>query len=127
MIGASFKIIGIRLLSFATTLFNRRVRGFRLIEILAFGCLAVLVLSVYMTKADAGREASAIAAINRDIESEERQVRLLRAELAHLEQPERLEALTTHYLALGPISPKRETVPDALPEVVRQPAGAHAP
>jgi len=127
MIAASFKIIGIRLLAVATQLFNRRVRGFRLIEILAFGCLAVLVLSVYMTKADAGREASAIAAINRDIESEERQVRLLRAELAHLEQPERLEALTSRYLALAPVSPKRETVPDALPEVVRQNAGASTP
>ena len=127
MIAASFMIIGIRLVAVATQLFNRRVRGFRLIEILAFACLAVLVLSVYMTKADASREASAIASINRDIAEEEERVRLLKAELAHLEQPGRIEALTTRYLALAPVSAKRETVPDALPEVVRQSAGGHRP
>jgi len=108
------------LVRLVTLLFNRRIRGFRVIEILAFACLAVLVLSVYLTKADAGREASAIASIDRDIDAEQRRVRLLRAELAHLEQPERLEDLSTRYLDLGPVSAKRETVPGALPEIARE-------
>jgi hypothetical protein len=102
-------------------LFNRRIRGFRLVEILACACLAVLVLSVYLTKAAAGREGASIASINKDIADEQRRVRLLRAELAHLEQPERLESLSTRYLALGPVPAKRETVPDGLTEVARQP------
>lgn len=104
-------------------LFNRRLRGFRVIEIVACGCLAVLVLSVYLTKAAAGREGSAIATINQEIAVERKRVRLLRAELAHLEQPQRLEQLSTRYLSLGPVSAKRETGPDGLTEVARQ-AGA---
>ncbi|OYX04311.1 MAG: hypothetical protein B7Z12_06995 [Caulobacter vibrioides] len=105
------------------TLFNRRLRGFRVIEVVACGCLAVLVLSVYMTKASAGREASAIAGINQDIATEQKRLRLLKAELAHLEQPQRLERLSTQYLALAPVPARRETVPDGLTEVARQ-AGA---
>ena len=100
-------------------LFNRRVRGFRVVHVAAFACLAGLVLSVYMTKASAGREAAAIAATNREIAAEARRVRLLKAEIAHLEQPERLEQLSTRYLALEPIPAKRETLPDGLAEVAR--------
>lgn len=104
-------------------LFNRRLRGFRVVEIAACACLAVLVLGVYMTKAAAGREGAAIASINQDIDAETKRMRLLRAELAHLEQPERLERLSSQYLALAPVPAKRETVPDGLTEIARQ-AGA---
>jgi hypothetical protein len=110
-------------MSVLTALFNRRIRGFRLTELIAAGCLAILVLGVYLTKADAGREGATIASMNRDIAEEQRRVRLLRAEIAHLEQPDRLEALSTRYLALGPVSAKRETLPDALTEVARQTSG----
>ncbi len=110
-------------MSFLKRLFNRRLRGFRVIEVVACGCLAVLVLSVYLTKASAGREAASIASINQDITSEQKRLRLLRAELAHLEQPQRIERLSSQYLALAPVPAKRETVPDGLTEVARQ-AGA---
>lgn len=106
------------------TLFNRRVRGFRVVHVAAFACLAGLVLSVYLTKASAGREAAAIAATNREIAAESRRVRLLRAEIAHLEQPERLEELSTRYLALGPVPAQRETMPEGLAEVARRPRAA---
>ena len=106
-------------MTFLNTLFHRRLRGFRVIEVVACACLAVLVLSVYLTKASAGREAASIASINQDILSEQKRLRLLKAELAHLEQPERLERLSTQYLALAPVSAKRETVPDGLTEVAR--------
>jgi hypothetical protein len=102
------------------TLFHRRVRGFRLVEVLAGACLVTLIMSVYLSKAAAGREGAAIASINKDISDEQRRVRLLKAELAHLETPERLETLSTRYLALAPVAPKREAAPDALPEVARQ-------
>lgn len=102
-------------------LFNKRVRGFRVVHLAATAILAGLVLSVYMTKADAGREAAAIAAIDRDIAVETRRMRLLKAELAHLEQPQRLEQLSSRYLALEPIPAQRETAPDGLAEVARRP------
>ena len=44
-------------------IFNRRIRGFRVVHVAAFACLSLLVLSVYLTKAAAGREAAAIATI----------------------------------------------------------------
>jgi hypothetical protein len=107
-------------MSLFPALFNRRLRGFRIVEIVACGCLAIVVLGVYLTKAAAGREGAAIAGINQDIADETKRMRVLRAELAHLEQPERLERLSARYLALGPVSAKRETVPDGLTEVARQ-------
>jgi hypothetical protein len=112
-------------MNFLKTLVNRRVRGFRLVEVLAGACLVILIMSVYLSKAAAGREGAAIASINKDISDEQRRVRLLRAEVAHLEQPERLESLSARYLALAPVAPKRETVPDSLTEVARQ-AGAES-
>ena len=101
-------------------LYNRRVRGFRVVHVAALACLFGLVLSVYLTKTTAGREAATIAFINREIAKEERSLRLLRAELAHLEQPERLEALSSRYLALRPIPAEREALPDGLAEVARR-------
>ena len=98
-------------------LFNRRIRGFRLIEVIAAACLVALVLVVYLSKAAAGREG---AAIDKDISDQQRQVRVLKAELARLEQPERLEALSSRYLDLAPVSAKHETAPDSLTEVVRR-------
>jgi hypothetical protein len=112
-------------MNFLKQLFDRRIRGFRLVEILAGACLVALVLSVYLTKAAAGRESASIASIDRDIGEQQRQVHVLRAELAHLEQPERLEALSTRYLDLAPVAAKRETAPDSLTEIARR-AGAEA-
>lgn len=105
------------------TLFARRVRGFRLVEVVAFGCLAAVVLAVYLTKAAAGRESATITSTNHDIAEERARVRVLRAELAHLEQPERLERLSTEYLALAPVSAKHEAEPEALTEIARGAAG----
>ena len=102
-------------------LFNRRLRGFRVVHLVATAILAGLVLSVYMTKADAGREAAAIATVNREIDGETRRLRLLKVELAHLEQPQRLEQLSSRYLSLEPIPAQRETAPDGLAEVARRP------
>ena len=114
-------------MSFLKTMFDRKVRGFRVVEIMAAACLAVLVLSVYLTKAAAGREAAAIASANQDITDEQRRVRVLQAELAHLEQPERLEYLSSRYLALAPVAARRETQPEGLSEVARQGGGGLNP
>jgi hypothetical protein len=103
-------------------LFEKRVRGFRVIELVALGFLAVLVFGVYFSKAGAGRESAKIKEVEKQIALERRQLRLLEAELAHLEQPERLEQLSTQYVGLAPIPAKREVTPEGLAEVTRQPA-----
>jgi hypothetical protein len=100
--------------------FQSRFRGFRIIDLSAFGCLAVLVLSVYAFKANQGGENARIEDVDDQIAGEQRQIRVLQAELAHLEEPERLERLSVQYLGLAPTSAKHETSIDALIDVSRE-------
>lgn len=99
-------------------IFQRRVRGFRVVEIVALSFLLVLVLGVYLAKAGAGRERADIAQVERQITDEQRRMKLLRAEVAYLEQPERIERLSS-IIGLAPINAKRETPPEALPDIAR--------
>ena len=109
-------------------LFDRRLRGFRVIELVAVGCLMVLVLGVYAFKAGAGRESAHISDVDAQIVDERRHVRLLRAELAHLEQPARLERLSAAYLGMAPSGGAHEAPVESLSEVARaQPLSPAAP
>ena len=103
-------------------LFTKRIRGFRVAELAAFGCLSALVLTVYFSKAHAGGETARIDDVEQQITDEQHRVRLLGAELAHLEAPERIERLSQQYLGLAPIDAKHETAPDSLMEIARQAA-----
>lgn len=105
--------------------FERRVRGVRVIELWAGGLTLVLALGVYLAKTGAGDEGADIARTQVEIAQEQRQIRLLKAEVAYLEQPQRLERLSSAYLGLQPMSGKRETVEANLSEVAR--TGAPAP
>ena len=113
---ASGRSIGARVFA---ALFHRRIRGVRVIEAAGGACLVVLVLAVYFFKAGAGIEGAQIADTTRQITAEQQRVRLLRAELAHLESPERLEQLSTEYLGMAPVSPKKEAAPETLVTVVQ--------
>ena len=95
-------------------LFAQRVRGFRVIEVGGFACLIALVLGVYLFKGMAGAEGSQIADTTRQIAAEQVRVRALKADLAKLEAPVRLERLSTQYLGLQPVSAKKEAAPEAL-------------
>jgi hypothetical protein len=101
----------------ARALFDRRWRGFRVVDLLAVGCLFALVLGVYAFKAGAGRESAQIADVDHQIADERRQVRLLKAELAHLQSPARLERLSTAYLGLQPLPAGREAPLESLGEL----------
>jgi len=100
--------------------FQSRFRGFRIVDLSAFGCLAVLVLSVYAFKANQGGENARIEDVDEQIVSEQRQIRVLQAQLAHLEEPERLERLAAQYLGMAPTNAKHETSIDALIDVSRE-------
>jgi cell division protein FtsL len=97
--------------------FERRIRGFRIVELGGLGVLLVLVLSVYLSKAGAGGERADIDRVQQQIYDEQTRIRLLQAEVANLEQPERLEALSGQYLGLQPVPAKHEVEPDALPDL----------
>jgi hypothetical protein len=98
---------------------RRTLRGARLIEFGAFTVTLALALTVYMIKARAGRETGDITAVEAQIVDEQQRVRLLQAEVTHLEQPDRLVRLSES-MGLGPTSDKRETTLDQLPDIARQ-------
>ncbi|HEY9233605.1 MULTISPECIES: cell division protein FtsL [Phenylobacterium] len=99
------------------SLFDRKIRGFRLVDVVALGVLVAMILVVYLAKTMAGSERAEIASIERQIEAEKVRIRLLQAEVAHLEQPARVEALATAHLGMAPVEAKRETTIDKLGEV----------
>jgi len=102
-------------------LLTRRVRGFRLVDLIALGLLTALILGVYLAKTIAGRERTEIAKVERQIEMEKSRIRLLQAEVSHLEQPARIERLSEAYLGLAPVTFKREISTEALPYVAAKP------
>jgi hypothetical protein len=111
-------------------LFDWKVRGVRWIEIIGVALVAVMVVSVYAAKAAAARESSRIAQIEQDIRENGQRVRLLRAEVARLEQPARLESLSRQ-AGLAPTDVQRQAGEDQLPQLKPadkpRPAAAPAP
>ena len=107
-------------------LLTRRVRGFRLVDLIALGLLTALILGVYLAKTIAGRERAEIAQVERQIDMEKARIRLLQAEVSHLEQPARIERLSEAYLGLGPVTFKREITTEALPYVAGKPVAPPA-
>jgi len=120
----------------------RRVRGFRIVDLGAMVVFLALALTVYAFKTSAGSERSNIADIEDKIRDEQRDVRLLRAEVVRLESPDRLEAQARTYDRLAPISARQEVTPAGLAQVAHpiapdaplaatnaaeKPAGAPAP
>ena len=96
------------------SVFDWKIRGFRVTEIIGVAILAAVVVSVYFVKAQAARQSAEIAALQRDISDHRQRVRLLTAEAARLEEPGRLEALSRQ-AGLAPISVEQRANVDALP------------
>lgn len=101
------------------SLLDRKVRGFRLIDLVALGLLTALILGVYLAKTMAGHERAEIARVERQIEAEKARIRLLQAEVSHLEQPARIEQLSSTYLGMKPVKIDRETTTEGLINVAR--------
>ena len=96
------------------SIFDWKIRGFRVTEIIGVAILAAVVVSVYFVKAQAARQSAEIAALQRDISDQRQRVRLLTAEAARLEEPGRLEALSRQ-AGLAPIAVEQGADVDALP------------
>jgi cell division protein FtsL len=100
-----------------STVLNHRIRGFRTLNIVFAATLLVLAVGVNLAKTIAGRERNEIAQVEVDIGKEKQRIRVLEAEVAHLEQPERLERLARGYLEMAPVAARQEASIDALSEV----------
>ncbi|MFT4953884.1 MAG: hypothetical protein ACI8U3_000246 [Brevundimonas sp.] len=101
------------------SVFDWKVRGFRVTEIIGIAILAAVVVSVYFVKAQAARQSAEIAALQSDISEQRQRVRLLTAETARLEEPARLEALSRQ-AGLAPISVEQRADLNALPALATQ-------
>jgi cell division protein FtsL len=108
-------------------LFTRRVRGFRVIDIIAVMVIVVTALASYAFKTSAGAEDADANTIEAQIQDEQKRIRLLNAELAHLDDPARIETLSTQYLGLAPIAARQEIALAGLPRVAGAPAPAPQP
>lgn len=107
-------------------LFDWKVRGVRWVEIIGVALVAIMIVSVYAAKAAAARESSRIAQIEQDIRENGQRVRLLRAEVARLEQPARLESLSRQ-IGMAPVAVARQAEEGqltALKPVPAQPAAS---
>lgn len=107
-------------------LFAWKIRGIRWVEIIGVLMVGAMIFSVYLAKAAAARESARIAELERRISEDGRRVRLLRAQVAHLEQPARLEALSRD-VGLGPVDMKRQASEERLDQLQPLPAPAPAP
>ena len=108
-------------------MFDRRFRGFRVVNVFAAIVLVVLMVGVYLAKTRAAKDSAAIAKIERQMVSERNSIRMLKAEAARLENPERIEKLAVEYLAMAPSNAEREAAPAELAAVAAgQPVGVIA-
>lgn len=96
--------------------FDWKVRGVRWVEIIGVALVAAMIFSVYLAKAAAASESARIASLERQITQNGQRVRLLRAEVARLEQPGRLEALS-RMAGLAPVDVHRQATVARLPEL----------
>lgn len=108
--------------------FDWRVRGLRGVNVIGVVLVGAMVFSVYLAKADAAGESARIAGLERDIRANTQRVRLLRAEVARLENPSRLETLSRQ-AGLAPVDVRRRTGEEGLaalapPEPAPAPASA---
>jgi hypothetical protein len=97
-------------------LYAWKIRGVRWVEIIGLLLVAAMVFSVYLAKAAAAREGARIADLERQITENGQRVRLLRAEVARLERPDRLEALSRG-AGLVPVDVHRQATAEGLPNL----------
>ena len=107
-------------------LYAWKIRGVRWVEIIGVMLVAAMVFSVYLAKAAAARESARITDLERQITDNGQRVRLLRAEVARLEQPGRLEALSRG-AGLGPVDVHRQATEASLSTLTAVPAPPPAP
>ena len=101
-------------------LYDWKVRGIRWVEIIGVLLVGAMIFSVYLAKAAAARESARIADLERQITENGQRVRLLRAEVARLERPNRLEILSRG-AGLGPVDVRRQATEAALPTLAPVP------
>lgn len=102
-----------------TQLFERRVRGVRLIEAIGLLLALLMIFWVCLSKVREGQEVARLNAVSAQIEQEQAAIKQLKVKVASLERPARIEALAKQYLGMQPLTPNREAGLDNLVEISR--------
>lgn len=100
-------------------LFEQRVRGIRLIELIGLALALGMIFWVCLSKAREGEDIKRMSTLDEQIAEETQAVSTLKIKVAQLERPARLEALATAYLGMKPVAPTHEAHIDSLSEISR--------
>jgi hypothetical protein len=100
---------------------TRRVRGFRILDIAAVSLIVTIAVGSYAFKTFASVEDADATGVESQILQEEKRIRLLKAEIARLEDPRRIETLSTQYLGMAAVDPSHDIAPAALPHIAANP------
>lgn len=94
----------------------------RVVNLVAVMAVILTSFALYRVKYEASSDAKRVAALRTDIATEEDTIAVLKAEWSHLNQPQRLQALSDRYLDLKPVDvhqiitlqdlPRRPSEPD---------------
>ncbi len=100
-------------------LFEQRVRGIRLIELVGLVLVFGLIFWVCVSKAREGEDVRRMNDLDRQIAAEQDAVNGLKIQVAQLERPGRLEQLAIQYLGMKPTDPNHEARLESLGEISR--------
>jgi hypothetical protein len=100
-------------------LFEQRVRGIRLIELVGVVLVFGLIFWVCVSKAREGEDIRRISDLDHQIAEEQEAVGALKIKVAQLERPGRLEQLAVTYLGMKPVEPNHEARLESLGEISR--------
>jgi hypothetical protein len=97
-----------------------RIRGFRIVNLLALTVLLVIALGSYALKTLAGTQDAGGVGVEDQILQEQKRIRMLQAEISTLGGPQRVADLSRQYLNLAPVDAKHDITEDALPTLAAQ-------
>ena len=106
---------------------TRRVRGFRVIDVAAVTLIVTIALGSYAFKTFASVEDADANGVESQIQQEEKRIALLKAEIARLEDPRRVEALSTQYLGMASVDPSHDIPVASLPRIAANPPPVKPP
>ncbi len=77
----------------------------RVVNIVALAITVMFAFGLYKLKYNTSISEDQLVQLQRDIEQEQRALRVLKAEWSHLNRPERIQALAARHLELKPLDP----------------------
>ncbi len=98
-------------------IFEQRIRGFRLIDLIGCALVLAIIFWVCVSKAREDQDKQRMSQIDQQIAEQQQVVDGLKIKVARLESPTRLEALATTVLNMKPVENGHEAGLDSLPEI----------